>query len=70
MPSKLLIQVPRFGRQFKTYEKIIPDLKLSITDLTEEYIQSNLASANDNYMPTLYMCICMGMHVEWHVLGM
>lgn len=40
MPSKLLIQVPRFGRQFKTYEKIIPDLKLSITDLIEEYIQS------------------------------
>ena len=40
MPSKLLIQVPRFGRQFKTYEKIIPDLKLSVADLTEEYIQS------------------------------
>lgn len=39
MPSKLLVQVPRFGRQFKTYEKIIPDLKLNVTDLTEEYLQ-------------------------------
>ena len=32
-PSKLLIQVPRFGKQYKTYEKIIPAAKLNVADL-------------------------------------
>jgi len=34
-PQKLLIQVPRFGKQFKTYQKIIPDLSLDVIDLTD-----------------------------------
>ena len=33
MPSKLLIQAPRFGRDFKFYEKIIPGTKLKVRDL-------------------------------------
>ena len=32
-PSKLLIQVPKFGKQYKTYEKIIPAAKLNVVDL-------------------------------------
>ena len=32
-PSKLLIQVPRFGKQYKTYQKIIPAAKLNVADL-------------------------------------
>jgi len=35
LPPKLLIQVPRFGKQFKTYQKIIPDLSLDVSDLTD-----------------------------------
>ena len=35
VPSKLLIQVPRYGKQFKTYKKIVPALELDISELTE-----------------------------------
>ena len=34
VPSKLLIQVPRYGRQFKAFEKIIPSQRMSIYDLS------------------------------------
>ena len=34
-PSRLLIQVPRFGKQFKTYQKIVPDLNLDVMDLVD-----------------------------------
>ena len=33
IPSKLLIQVPRFGREFKTYQKTIPGLTLKLRGL-------------------------------------
>ena len=33
MPQKLLIQVPRYGKQFKTFQRIIPDKHLDIKDL-------------------------------------
>ena len=33
VPSKLLIQVPRFGREFKTYQKTIPGLSLKLRGL-------------------------------------
>ena len=33
MPPKLLIQVPRFGKQFKTYKRIIPDKILNLSKL-------------------------------------
>ena len=28
VPSKLLVQVPRYGKQFQTYKRIIPGIKL------------------------------------------
>ena len=34
-PSCLIIQMPRFGRDFKMFEKIFPSLELNITDLLE-----------------------------------
>ena len=34
VPSRLLIQVPRFGKQYKTYQKIIPAEKLKVAELT------------------------------------
>ncbi|XP_066289398.1 ubiquitin carboxyl-terminal hydrolase CYLD-like [Branchiostoma lanceolatum] len=35
MPSCLLVQMPRFGRDFKIYDRVIPSLTLDITDLLE-----------------------------------
>ena len=35
-PSCLIIQMPRFGRDFKLFEKIFPSLELNITDLLED----------------------------------
>ncbi|XP_064385808.1 ubiquitin carboxyl-terminal hydrolase CYLD-like isoform X3 [Halichondria panicea] len=37
VPSKLLIQVSRFGREIPTYKKIVPELKLNIRELTDTY---------------------------------
>ncbi|XP_064393273.1 ubiquitin carboxyl-terminal hydrolase CYLD-like isoform X2 [Halichondria panicea] len=37
VPSKLLLQVPRFGREFQIYKKIVPELKLDIRELTDAY---------------------------------
>ena len=31
----VLIQVPRFGKQFKTFAKVIPNLKLNVAELVE-----------------------------------
>ncbi|KAM9848407.1 ubiquitin carboxyl-terminal hydrolase CYLD [Aulostomus maculatus] len=36
VPSCLILQMPRFGKKFKMFEKIIPSLELDITDLRSE----------------------------------
>jgi ubiquitin thioesterase CYLD len=33
VPQKLLIQVPRYGKQFKTFQRIVPDKCLHIKEL-------------------------------------
>ncbi|XP_059922336.1 ubiquitin carboxyl-terminal hydrolase CYLD isoform X3 [Gadus macrocephalus] len=35
-PSCLILQMPRFGKKFKMFEKIIPSLELDVTDLLTE----------------------------------
>ncbi|KAH0510206.1 Ubiquitin carboxyl-terminal hydrolase CYLD [Microtus ochrogaster] len=35
-PSCLIIQMPRFGKDFKMFQKIFPSLELNITDLLED----------------------------------
>lgn len=35
IPSALIIQMPRFGKQFKVYPRIIPSLTLDVTDALE-----------------------------------
>uniref|UniRef100_H0W2A4 Ubiquitin carboxyl-terminal hydrolase CYLD n=1 Tax=Cavia porcellus TaxID=10141 RepID=H0W2A4_CAVPO len=35
-PSCLIIQMPRFGKDFKLFKKIFPSLELNITDLLED----------------------------------
>uniref|UniRef100_UPI00358EC3A4 ubiquitin carboxyl-terminal hydrolase CYLD isoform X3 n=1 Tax=Myxine glutinosa TaxID=7769 RepID=UPI00358EC3A4 len=36
MPSCLIVQAPRFGREFKMFSKIIPSLELDITNLLKD----------------------------------
>ncbi|XP_014844782.1 PREDICTED: ubiquitin carboxyl-terminal hydrolase CYLD-like [Poecilia mexicana] len=36
VPSCLILQMPRFGKKFKMFNKIIPSLELDITDLLSE----------------------------------
>ena len=36
VPSILIIQMPRFGKSFKMYQKIQPTLLLDITDIIED----------------------------------
>lgn len=47
-PSCLIIQMPRFGKEFKLYNKIFPSLELDITDLLEDS-----ESLNDRYLVVL-----------------
>lgn len=35
IPPCLLLQMPRFGRQYKMYSRIMPSLKLDVTDILE-----------------------------------
>uniref|UniRef100_A0A4W3JGC2 ubiquitinyl hydrolase 1 n=1 Tax=Callorhinchus milii TaxID=7868 RepID=A0A4W3JGC2_CALMI len=35
-PSCLIVQMPRFGKEFKMFDKIFPSLELDITDLLED----------------------------------
>lgn len=49
VPSCFIIQMPRFGKSYKMFEKIIPSLELDITDLLSEsprgcYVCSELAT--------------------------
>ncbi|KAM6962584.1 ubiquitin carboxyl-terminal hydrolase CYLD [Aplochiton taeniatus] len=38
-PSCLILQMPRFGKKYKMFEKIVPSLELDITDLLSEGLQ-------------------------------
>uniref|UniRef100_A0A8C9XT46 ubiquitinyl hydrolase 1 n=1 Tax=Sander lucioperca TaxID=283035 RepID=A0A8C9XT46_SANLU len=42
VPSCLILQMPRFGKKFKMFDKIIPSLELDITDLLSEGTQCML----------------------------
>ncbi len=36
VPSVLILQMPRFGRQYKVYDRIIPSQILDVTDVIED----------------------------------
>lgn len=36
VPSVLVLQMPRFGRQFKVYDRILPSQILDVTDVIED----------------------------------
>ncbi|XP_038570967.1 ubiquitin carboxyl-terminal hydrolase CYLD isoform X1 [Micropterus salmoides] len=61
VPSCLILQMPRFGKKFKMFDKIIPSLELDVTDLLSEgpqqcMICGNLAQeeCNDCFKDTLF----------------
>nr|XP_020515174.2 ubiquitin carboxyl-terminal hydrolase CYLD-like [Labrus bergylta] len=45
-PSCLILQMPRFGKKFKMFDKIIPSLELDITDLLSEGPQQCMLCGN------------------------
>ncbi|XP_029286243.1 ubiquitin carboxyl-terminal hydrolase CYLD [Cottoperca gobio] len=46
VPSCLILQMPRFGKKFKMFDKIIPSLELDITDLLSEGPQQCMLCGN------------------------
>uniref|UniRef100_A0A3P9IPY6 Ubiquitin carboxyl-terminal hydrolase CYLD n=1 Tax=Oryzias latipes TaxID=8090 RepID=A0A3P9IPY6_ORYLA len=46
VPSCLILQMPRFGKKFKMFDKIIPSLELDITDLLSEGPQQCIMCGN------------------------
>lgn len=46
VPSCLMLQMPRFGKKFKMFDKIIPSLELDITDLLSEGPQQCMLCGN------------------------
>ncbi|XP_008280019.1 ubiquitin carboxyl-terminal hydrolase CYLD [Stegastes partitus] len=46
VPSCLILQMPRFGKKFKMFDKIIPSLEVDITDLLSEGPQSCMLCGN------------------------
>ncbi|XP_026201963.1 ubiquitin carboxyl-terminal hydrolase CYLD [Anabas testudineus] len=46
VPSCLILQMPRFGKKFKMFDKIIPSLELDITDLLTEGPQQCILCGN------------------------
>ena len=36
VPSVLILQMPRFGKQFKVYDRILPSQLLDVTDIIED----------------------------------
>ncbi|XP_061681396.1 ubiquitin carboxyl-terminal hydrolase CYLD isoform X2 [Syngnathoides biaculeatus] len=46
VPSCLILQMPRFGKKFKMFDKIIPSLELDITSLLSEGAQQCILCGN------------------------
>ncbi|XP_041862561.1 ubiquitin carboxyl-terminal hydrolase CYLD [Melanotaenia boesemani] len=46
VPSCLILQMPRFGKKFKMFDKIFPSLELDITDLLSEGPQQCMLCGN------------------------
>ena len=52
VPGKLLLQMPRFGKEFKMYNKIIPSLNLDVVPLLDSVSTSQSLRANQQ----CYLC--------------
>lgn len=47
VPSCLILQMPRFGKKFKMFEKIVPSLELDVTDLLGQGRRGHLEDEGD-----------------------
>ncbi|KAL7978941.1 hypothetical protein Chor_013430 [Crotalus horridus] len=56
-PSCLIIQMPRFGKDFKMFNKIFPSLELNITDLLEDNTQ--IESGSETFIANFSRTISM-----------
>ncbi|XP_058494803.1 ubiquitin carboxyl-terminal hydrolase CYLD [Solea solea] len=63
VPSCLILQMPRFGKKFKMFDKIIPSLELDVTDLLSDgpqqcIICGNMAAeqCNDCFKDPVFSC--------------
>ncbi|XP_038067277.1 ubiquitin carboxyl-terminal hydrolase CYLD-like isoform X2 [Patiria miniata] len=45
-PSCLIVQMPRFGKDYKMYNRILPSLQLDVTNIIEEYPRQCLVCGN------------------------
>lgn len=61
-PSCLIIQMPRFGKDFKMFNKIFPSLELDITDLLED---SELEYIGARDLNVCHFCSAQ-MEGDWH----
>lgn len=75
MPSVLILQMPRFGRAYKPFEKIIPNLTLDISNLLSEgkswlsTLHHEVQSANPcQVMPGAFLCSLMAGSILWKPL--
>ena len=58
IPSKLLIQVPRYGKQFKTFQRVIPDKRLDIKSLcTSDCLASSIGEIDAHLQLLSVVCI-------------
>ena len=61
VPSKLLVQVPRYGKQFQIYKRIVPGIKLDPTPLMCNqgkimFITSHLLTSHTLAKDTCFIC--------------
>lgn len=63
VPSCLILQMPRFGKKFKMFDKIIPSLELDITDLLSEgnakQTWTHMQHHSTQWMQTVCACVCV-----------
>ena len=58
MPQKLLVQVPRYGREFKMFQAVVPDKILQISSLCDSHCLSS-ASGELNAHLKLLSVLCI-----------
>ncbi|XP_026644981.1 ubiquitin carboxyl-terminal hydrolase CYLD [Microtus ochrogaster] len=64
-PSCLIIQMPRFGKDFKMFKKIFPSLELNITDLLEDReLSLSLGGQNGFNIPQVTPCPKVGEYLK------
>ena len=58
VPSVLILQMPRFGRQFKVYDRILPSQILDVTDVIEDGKKIHVQKLHEKpeKLPRIFTC--------------